>query len=70
MQQITLESARVNAGYSIIDVSKKVNKTVKTIYNWENGRTAISAQMFFELCKIYNVNSDFVRVPIVKDGKY
>lgn len=70
MEQITLESARVNAGFSVIDVAKKTGKTIKTIYNWENGLTAISATMFFALCKLYNINPDYVKVPIVKDGKF
>lgn len=70
MEQISLESARVNAGMTVSQVAKKTNKTEKTIYNWENGKTPISASMFFYLCEIYNINSDSVKVPVIRDGKY
>lgn len=70
MEQISLESARVNAGMTISQIAKRLNKNEKTIYNWENGKTPISAYMFFNLCKIYNINADSVKVPIVKDGRF
>lgn len=68
--QISLESARVNAGFTIIEVSEKTGKNVKTIYNWENGVTAIPANMFFKLCEMYGIGFDEVKVPVVKDGKF
>lgn len=70
IEQISLESARVNAGFTIAEVSKTFNKTEKTIYNWENGKTPISAYMFFALCELYNRNPDTVRVPVIRDGKF
>lgn len=70
VKQISLESARVNANYTILDVSKVLNKTEKTIYNWENGKTPIPANIFFYLCDMYKIKSDSVKVPVVKDGKF
>lgn len=70
MEQISLESARVNAGYTISAVSKILKKTEKTISNWEKGITPISAAMFYKLCALYGLPRDCVRVPIVRDGKF
>ena len=70
MEQISLESARVNAGMTVSQIAKMLKKNEKTIYNWENGKTPISAYMFFNLCKIYKINADNVKVPIVKDGRF
>lgn len=68
--QISLASARVNAGYTIKEIAEEIKKTTKTISNWEKGRTAIPTEMFFILCDKYNINSDNVKVPIVNDNRY
>lgn len=70
MTQITLESARVNAGFTISEIAKELKRSEKTISNWENGKTAIPAIIFFRLCDLYKMNSDNVKVPIVKDGNF
>lgn len=67
---ISLRAARVNAGMTQKKVGEIQGLDFKTIGAWENGLTAIPAIKFFELCKLYNVNSDIVEVPRVKDGKY
>ena len=66
--RISLKSARVNANMNAEQVGKCIGKSEKTIYNWENALTAIPTQYFFKLCKLYNIDPDYVDVPIVKDG--
>lgn len=65
--KIILKAARVNANMTAKQVGEIIGKTEKTILNWENGLTAIPANQFNKLCEIYNINSDFVNVPIVRD---
>ena len=69
-RQVSLESARVNAKMTISDVAEKIDKSEKTISNWESGKTAISATMFFGLCELYGIDPDIVKVPVVSDGKF
>lgn len=66
--KITLKAARVNAGLTAKNVSEKVDKTEKTILNWENAKTPISAENFYDLCNIYNIDPDFVLVPSQEDN--
>jgi transcriptional regulator with XRE-family HTH domain len=70
MLQITLEAARVNAGYKLKDVGKLVGKAPKTISNWEKGITTIPKVWFTKLCELYGIDEDNVIVPNVKDGIY
>lgn len=68
--QITLASARVNAGYTIKEIAEDLRKTSKTISNWEKGKTPIPTDIFFYLCNKYGLHSDNVKVPIVNDDRY
>lgn len=68
MMRISLESARVNANMTIAEVAKKIDKSEKTVSNWERGKSAIPAQYYFYLCKLYQMNPDYIAVPVVKDG--
>lgn len=61
--QITLTAARVNAGYSLDEVSKKMQKTKGTIINWEKGRTSMKITEFEELCNLYNIAKDYIILP-------
>lgn len=67
---ISLKAARVNANYTLKDVAIELNVVYMTVRNWELGITAIPANIFFKLCRLYGLNSDLVEVPKVKDGKY
>ena len=66
--KIKLKAARVNAEMTAKDVAENIGKTEKTVLNWENGITAIPAEQFNNLCKLYNIKSDHVEIPIVKDN--
>lgn len=66
--KISLKAARVNAGLTAKEVANLLEKTEKTILNWENGITPISAEQFYSLCKLYKIAPDHVQVPIVNDN--
>lgn len=70
MLQITLEAARVNAGYKLKDVAEIVGKAPNTISNWEKGKTTIPKVWFTKLCEVYGIDEDHVIVPNVDDGFY
>lgn len=63
MLKITLTAARVNAGYSLDEVAKKIKKNKGTIINWEKGRTSMSIQDFDELCRLYRISKDNINLP-------
>lgn len=63
MLQITLTAARVNAGYSLDEVAKNIQKTKGTIINWEKGRTSITMQDFTTLCNLYKIPKDNIILP-------
>ena len=60
MLKITLTAARVNAGYTIDEVAKKMQKNKVTIINWEKGRTSMKVPEFEELC---NLSKDYIILP-------
>ena len=58
MLKITLEAARVNAGYTQKDAAKKLGVSNKTVQNWENGRSYPSADKIAEICDLYVISYD------------
>ena len=58
MLKITLEAARVNAGYTQKDAAKKLRVSNKTVQNWENGRSYPSADKIAEICDLYVISYD------------
>lgn len=58
--QLTLKAWRVNSGLTIEEVAKRMNKTVRTVYNWENGITIPDISNLKELAKIYHTDIDFI----------
>lgn len=63
MYHVTLEAARVNVHMSQKEVAKCLGVNVTTISNWENGKTALSAEQFQELCRLYQCPMDIVSLP-------
>lgn len=70
MFQISLAAARVNAGLSQQDASKKIGVTAKTLRNYEKGKTAIPAHTLKRVSKIYGIPEENIRIPIINDGEY
>ena len=60
MLKITLTAARVNAGYTIDEVAKKMQKNKVTIIKREKGRTTMKVPEIEELCNLYKISSYFL----------
>lgn len=58
--QLTLKAWRINSGLTIDEVARKMNKTVRTIHNWETGVTIPDLANLKELAKIYHTNIDYI----------
>lgn len=60
---LTLKAARVNAKYSLEDVSAIMQVSITSLSNWENNKTRIDARMLFKLCNLYNVSTEVIFLP-------
>ncbi|MCY7174514.1 helix-turn-helix domain-containing protein [Streptococcus gallolyticus subsp. gallolyticus] len=58
MQQWTLKACRINAGYTLREVAKKVNKNFQTISKYEKNSTNIPFELLRDLATLYNVKLD------------
>lgn len=66
--KLTLRASRVNAGLSLMDVSKELNKAPGTIGGWENGKTKIPDSEFVRLIDLYGVPVSLLSFK--KDGNW
>lgn len=55
-----LKLAREDVGYTLTEVSEKMNTTPMTIQRYEKGDRKISIEKVRELCSIYNMDSDLL----------
>lgn len=60
MYTISLEAARINAGFSQRDAAKSIGVNVGTLSNWENGKTYPDVEKFRRLCEVYGCPADIV----------
>lgn len=60
---MTLKAARVNAGYTQLDVAKRMDIAVTTLSAWENGQNSIKADDFKRLCELYGERMDDIILP-------
>jgi transcriptional regulator with XRE-family HTH domain len=58
MLKITLEAARVNAGYTQKEAAKLLHISNKTLQNWESCKSFPSADKIAEICTLYGVSYD------------
>ena len=58
MLQITLEAARVNAGYTQKEAALKLGVSNVTLVSWEKGRSMPKANHIDDICKLYNISYD------------
>lgn len=61
--KITLAAARVNAGYTQLEVANILKVSKQTICNWEIGRTAPDITQARMLSDIYNMPLDYIFLP-------
>lgn len=60
MIQITLEAARVNAGYSQKEAAEKLGVSNCTLLRWEKGLSMPKANHIVAICKLYKVPYDML----------
>lgn len=60
LTQLTLKAWRVNSGLSLIEVSKKLGKTEKTIQNWESGKSIPDFANLYALAELYHTSIDLI----------
>lgn len=58
MLKITLEAARVNAGYTQKEAAKLLHISNKTLQNWESGKSYPNADKIAEICELYGISYD------------
>lgn len=58
MPKITLKAARVNAGMTQAEASKKIGVSVSTLKNWEAGITFPKQPQIEAMCEIYGISYD------------
>ena len=60
MIQITLEAARVNAGYSQKEAAKLLGVSNVTLSHWERGVSMPKANHIDAICDLYKVTYDML----------
>lgn len=60
MFKISLEAARVNAGYSQKVAAQKLNISNTTLGKWEKGESFPTADKIPEICELYGVHYDHI----------
>lgn len=58
--QLILKAWRINSGLSLNDVAKKIEKTPRTVQNWESGINMPSKSDLYLLADIYKTNIDSI----------
>ena len=53
---VTLEAARVNAGYKQNEAAEKLNVTPETLSRWENGKSYPNVPQINKIEKLYGVS--------------
>ena len=56
--KISLEAARVNAGYSQKEAARNLGVSNKTLSLWESGKTFPKADKIVAICKLYGMAYD------------
>lgn len=59
--KITLEAARVNAGYSQKEAAKLLHVDPYTLRNWEKGKTSPTWNKVEEIERLYGISKDFIK---------
>lgn len=61
--KITLEAARVNAGYNQKTAAKLLHVDPYTLRSWEKGKTSPTYKKVKEIERLYNINFDYIFLP-------
>lgn len=60
---ITLEAARVNAGYTQEQAASNLGVSRSTIINWENGKTIPGIPSIHKMSQLYGIPFDCISLP-------
>lgn len=60
--KISLEAARINAGYNQSQVAQAIGVDRNTICRWEKGKTQPKADQFQKLVKLYDVPINMIAI--------
>ena len=61
--KISIEAARVNAGFSQREAAKKLKICPETLSKWEKGKVGIKAADLMRLCELYKTPVEFISLP-------
>lgn len=61
MYQVSIKAARVNANLSKKQASELLGTTERTLYNWEEKKTAIPVDAIKQMCEIYRIPIECIR---------
>lgn len=64
MAKITMEAARVNAGYTQAELADKMGVSRATVIDWENGKREIKTAYLFMFCRLTGFSEDDILLPI------
>lgn len=65
----TIRELRERRGWTQVDLAHEVGVTPSTVYNWERGRTEISALKLRQLAQLFGVSMDEIVLPAPEPGK-
>lgn len=73
MEQITLEMARLEAGFTVEEIAQKLKTTSDCIMEYERNNINMPIGGFIKLCRLYNVTLDDIYIGDTRrfnEGKY
>lgn len=64
MAKITMEAARVNAGYTQAELADRMGVSRATVIDWESGKREIKTAYLFMFCRLTGFSEDDILLPI------
>lgn len=61
--KITLEAARVNAGFTQAELAEKMGVSRATVINWEAGKSDMKAAYLYMFCGLTGLTEDDILLP-------
>jgi len=63
MAKITLEAARVNAGYTQETLADRMGVSRATVIDWESGKREMRTAYFYMFCRLTGFSEDDILLP-------
>jgi len=60
---LSLKAARVERGFTQDALAEKMGVSKRTIVSWERGEVEIKPYVIYSLAYVFQMDSDFLRVP-------